>query len=140
MPVGVIGLTRSAAKELGPFGIRVNAVLPGFIETPMIDTVPEEVKMKLFKNIPLNHRPGKPEEVANVCNFLASEKSSYVTGAAIEVTGVITTMFDLFLGDSPLFLILVCMFSIKLGILNGLRLPHECCSRMKELKLNNKLC
>jgi NAD(P)-dependent dehydrogenase (short-subunit alcohol dehydrogenase family) len=84
---GVIGFTKAAAKELGAFNIRVNAVLPGFIETPMIDTVPSDVKIKLFKNIPLQGRPGKPEEVANVIEFLASKKASYVTGSAVEVTG-----------------------------------------------------
>ena len=53
----------------------------------MIQTVPTDVKNKLFKNIPLNGRPGTPEEVAEVCSFLVSDKASYVTGATIEVTG-----------------------------------------------------
>ena len=68
------------------FGIRVNAVLPGFIETPMTETVPDNVKQLFIKKIPL-HRMGKPEEVAEVITFLASSKSSYINGASIEVTG-----------------------------------------------------
>lgn len=68
------------------FGIRVNTVLPGFIETPMTKTVPDNVKQLFIKNIPL-HRMGKPEEVAEVIAFLTSSKSSYVNGASIEVTG-----------------------------------------------------
>ncbi|XP_033327960.2 (3R)-3-hydroxyacyl-CoA dehydrogenase isoform X1 [Megalopta genalis] len=83
---GVIALTKTASFEFGEFGIRVNAVLPGFIETPMTETVPENVK-QMFKNkIPLR-RMGKPEEVAEVITFLASGNSSYINGASIEVTG-----------------------------------------------------
>lgn len=68
------------------FGVRVNTVLPGFIETPMIESVPDNVRQLFMKRIPLR-RMGKPEEVAEVIAFLASSKSSYVNGASIEVTG-----------------------------------------------------
>lgn len=71
------------------FGVRVNTVLPGFIETPMTETVPDNVKGMFIKKIPLR-RMGKPEEVAEVIVFLASSKSSYISGASIEVTGGMT--------------------------------------------------
>uniref|UniRef100_A0A3B5BML4 (3R)-3-hydroxyacyl-CoA dehydrogenase n=1 Tax=Stegastes partitus TaxID=144197 RepID=A0A3B5BML4_9TELE len=77
---GVQGLTRTAAKELSRFGIRCNCVLPGFISTPMTDKVPEKVISKIFVSF-------CPPEVADVCAFLASDDSRYVTGASIEVTG-----------------------------------------------------
>lgn len=64
----------------------MNAVLPGFIDTPITTTVPDKVKELFIKNIPLQ-RIGKPQEVAEVIAFLASDKSSYVTGASIDVTG-----------------------------------------------------
>lgn len=83
---GVIGFTKSLAKELGRFGVRVNAVAPGLIETRMIEGMPEKVK-EMAKTITSLGRFGKPEEVANVVLFLASELSSFVTGAVIEVTG-----------------------------------------------------
>ncbi|CAL7947871.1 unnamed protein product [Xylocopa violacea] len=83
---GVIALTKTAALEFGQFGVRVNTVLPGFIETPMTETVPENVKRIFLKKIALQ-RTGKPEEVAEVVTFLASNKSSYVNGTSIEVTG-----------------------------------------------------
>ncbi|KAM3596466.1 uncharacterized protein V6R79_014953 [Siganus canaliculatus] len=83
---GVEGLTRTAAKELSRFGIRCNCVLPGFISTPMTDKVPEKVISKLKSLVPLG-RMGEPAEVADVCAFLASDDSRYVTGASIEVTG-----------------------------------------------------
>jgi len=68
------------------FGIRVNAVLPGFIETPMTAIIPDETREMLLKNVPLQ-RAGKPEEIAEVIAFLASDRSSYINGASIEVTG-----------------------------------------------------
>lgn len=68
------------------FGIRVNTVLPGFIQTPMTDVVPEKVKQMMVKRIPLR-RMGTPEEVAQVITFLASSESSYVNGASIDITG-----------------------------------------------------
>lgn len=83
---GVIGITKSMAKEMGKFNIRVNAVLPGFIETPMTETVPENLMQMTKLLIPLG-RLGNPEEIANTCAFLTSDKSSYITGATIEVTG-----------------------------------------------------
>ncbi|CAL1533041.1 unnamed protein product [Lymnaea stagnalis] len=83
---GVIGLTKTAAKELSRYNIRVNAVLPGFIITPMTETVPDHVMQMIKAMIPLQ-RFGQPEEVAEVCAFLASPRSSYITGQAIEVTG-----------------------------------------------------
>ncbi|XP_029046211.1 estradiol 17-beta-dehydrogenase 8 isoform X1 [Osmia bicornis bicornis] len=86
---GVIALTRTACLEFGQFGVRVNTVLPGFIQTPMTETVPDNVKGMFIKKIPLR-RMGKPEEVAEVIVFLASSKSSYINGASIEVTGGMT--------------------------------------------------
>ncbi|XP_067640271.1 (3R)-3-hydroxyacyl-CoA dehydrogenase [Eurosta solidaginis] len=83
---GVISLSEIAAKEFGKFGIRVNAILPGFINTPMVDSVPEKIKTDILQRCPMG-RLGRPEEIANVIAFLASEKSSYVNGAAIPVTG-----------------------------------------------------
>ncbi|KAM4539282.1 (3R)-3-hydroxyacyl-CoA dehydrogenase [Odontesthes bonariensis] len=83
---GVEGLTRTAAKELSRFGIRCNCVLPGFISTPMTDKVPEKVISKMKSLVPLG-RMGEPAEVADVCAFLASDDSRYITGTSIEVTG-----------------------------------------------------
>ncbi|XP_044162248.1 (3R)-3-hydroxyacyl-CoA dehydrogenase [Bufo gargarizans] len=83
---GVEGLTKTAAKELAKFGIRCNTVLPGFIATPMTDKVPQKVLDKIAGLIPMG-RLGQPEDVADVCAFLASDDSRYITGASIEVTG-----------------------------------------------------
>lgn len=83
---GLIGFTKSVAKEYGSKGITVNAVAPGFIQTAMTDSLPEEVKSAYLKQIPLG-RFGTPEDVASVVEFLASEKAAYVTGQVIEVTG-----------------------------------------------------
>lgn len=83
---GVIGLTKSAARELAQRGVRVNAIAPGFIETDMTDKLPEDVKKKMLENTPLN-RFGKPEEIADVVVFLASDMSSFVTGQIINVNG-----------------------------------------------------
>lgn len=83
---GIIGFTKSVAREYGSKGITVNAVAPGFIQTAMTDTLPENVKDGYLKQIPVG-RFGSPEDVANVVEFLASEKSDYVTGQVIEVTG-----------------------------------------------------
>ncbi|KAJ8734554.1 hypothetical protein PYW08_013804 [Mythimna loreyi] len=83
---GVIGMTQSAAKELGKFNIRVNVILPGFIETPMVKTVPEKVMQGMLKLVPLG-RMGQPSELAEVIAFLSSDKSSFMTGASIDVTG-----------------------------------------------------
>ena len=83
---GIIGFTKSLAKELGSRNILVNAVAPGFIETKMTDVLKEQVKEEIAKNIPLK-RMGTPEDVANVVAFLASEDSSYVTGQVIHIDG-----------------------------------------------------
>ncbi|KAI8429527.1 hypothetical protein MSG28_000160 [Choristoneura fumiferana] len=83
---GVVAMTQSAAKELGKFNIRVNVVLPGFTETPIVQTVPDKVKQGMLKMVPLG-RMGQPSEIAEVITFLSSDKSSFVTGASIDVTG-----------------------------------------------------
>lgn len=83
---GLIGMTKSAAKELGSRGITVNAVAPGFIETDMTDALPEELKEGAKKQIALG-RFGKPEEIANVVAFLASDAAAYVTGQVIVTDG-----------------------------------------------------
>ncbi len=83
---GMLGLTKSIAQELGSRGVRANAVAPGFILTDMTDKLPEEVKKQWAEQIPLR-RGGAPEDVANVCLFLASDLSSYVTGQVISVCG-----------------------------------------------------
>ncbi|VVD06146.1 unnamed protein product [Leptidea sinapis] len=80
---GVVAMTKSAAKELGKFNIRVNAILPGVIDTQMIKTVPDKVKESMLKMVPLG-RLGSPTEVAEVIMFLSSDKSSFITGAAID--------------------------------------------------------
>merc|ERR1712126_22528 len=74
---GVIGFTKTAAKELGKFGIRVNVILPGFIKTPMTDVVPEKVKAGILSSVPLGDF-GDPEDIAEVVSFLASERSKYI--------------------------------------------------------------
>jgi len=83
---GIIGFTKSLAKELGPRGICVNAVAPGYIRTAMTDKLPEEVKKKMLAMIPLG-RFGKPEDIAAAVLFLASEASSYITGKVLTVDG-----------------------------------------------------
>ncbi|MGO9614594.1 MAG: 3-oxoacyl-[acyl-carrier-protein] reductase [Dissulfurispiraceae bacterium] len=83
---GVISFTKALSKELGPFGIRVNAVAPGVIETDMIGSLSERTKDAYLSAIPLK-RFGKPHEVAAVVRFLASEDASYITGETICVTG-----------------------------------------------------
>ena len=83
---GMVGLTKSIAQELGSRGIRANAVAPGFILTEMTAKLPEEVKKEWAQKIPLR-RGGLPEDIANVCLFLASDLSSYVTGQVISVCG-----------------------------------------------------
>ncbi|MFG6448571.1 3-oxoacyl-ACP reductase FabG [Roseateles sp. BYS180W] len=82
----VEGITKTWARELGPQGIRVNAVSPGFVATSIIDTVPEKVLNGLREQVPLK-RIGKPEEVANAYAFLASDEASYINGAVLEVSG-----------------------------------------------------
>jgi 3-oxoacyl-[acyl-carrier protein] reductase len=86
---GVIGFTKTWSRELGPKGIRVNAVAPGFVATHILDTIPEKVLADMRQRVPL-HRLGTPEEIANVYCFLASDEASYVNGAVIEVSGGMT--------------------------------------------------
>lgn len=83
---GIIGFTKSLAKEVASRNILVNAVAPGFIETSMTDVLKEEVKEEIAKNIPLN-RMGTVQDVANVVKFLTSDDSSYITGQVIHVDG-----------------------------------------------------
>ncbi len=83
---GIIGFTKSLAKEVGRFGVRVNAIAPGFIETKMVESVPEEIKIMVKKLTALG-RFGKPEEVANLVYFLASDNASFITGAIINIDG-----------------------------------------------------
>lgn len=83
---GIIGLTKSMAKELCSRNIRVNAVAPGYIETDMTESLTPEQKQAMLKNIPLG-RPGTPEEVAHAVVFLASPQSNYITGQVIIVAG-----------------------------------------------------
>jgi len=86
---GVIGFTKTWSRELGPKGIRVNAVAPGFVETPILDTVPDKLLQEMCEQVPLR-RLGRPEEIANVYAFLASDEASYVNGAVLEVSGGMT--------------------------------------------------
>lgn len=83
---GIIGFTKSLAKEVASRNILVNAVAPGFIETNMTDVLKDEIKENIAKSIPLK-RMGKAEDVANVVKFLASKESSYITGQVINVDG-----------------------------------------------------
>lgn len=83
---GILGFTKSVAKELGSRNIRSNAIAPGFIETDMTAKLSEEVRKEWAKTIPLR-RGGKPEDVANACVFLASELSTYITGQTLNVCG-----------------------------------------------------
>ena len=86
---GVIGFTKTWSRELGPKGIRVNAVAPGFVATHILDSIPEKVLADMKQRVPL-HRLGTPEEIANVYCFLASDEASYINGAVIEVSGGMT--------------------------------------------------
>jgi 3-oxoacyl-[acyl-carrier protein] reductase len=82
----IIGMTKTAAKELGSRGINVNAVAPGFIKTPMTDKLTEEQRNKMLEMISMK-RYGEVEEIAGVVSFLASDDASYVTGQVIEISG-----------------------------------------------------
>lgn len=86
---GVIGFVKTWARELGPKGIRCNAVCPGFIATPILNTIPDKVMAQMTERVPMK-RLGRPEEVANLYAFLASDEASYINGAVIEVTGGLT--------------------------------------------------
>ncbi len=83
---GVIGLTRSLAKEYGPSGIRVNAIAPGVIETDMLSSFSHEERRALAEETPLG-RLGRPEDVAELCAFLASDRAAFITGQTISVDG-----------------------------------------------------
>lgn len=83
---GIIGFTKSIAKELGSRGITVNAIAPGFIETDMTDVLSDKVKEKLLENVAVK-RLGSPEDVANLAAFLASDNASYITGQVVNVDG-----------------------------------------------------
>ncbi len=83
---GVIGFSQTWARELGPHGVRSVAVCPGFVQTPILDTIPENVMQALLEKVPLG-RLAKPEEIASVYAFLASDDASYINGVAIEVSG-----------------------------------------------------
>ncbi len=87
---GIIGFTKSVAKEVGSRNIRCNAIAPGFIITEMTDKLPDEVKEAWIKAIPLR-RGGTPEDVANACIFLASDLSSYISGQVLNVCGAMQT-------------------------------------------------
>jgi 3-oxoacyl-[acyl-carrier protein] reductase len=86
---GVIGFAKTWARELGPKGIRANAVCPGFIATPILHTIPDKVMAQMVERVPLK-RLGQPEEVANLYAWLASDEASYINGAVIEVAGGLT--------------------------------------------------
>ncbi len=83
---GVVGLSKTAARELARKGITVNVVCPGFIDTEMTRAVPEKIRTKIIEKIPMGE-VGKPEDVANMVAFLASDEARYVTGAIIDVGG-----------------------------------------------------
>jgi 3-oxoacyl-[acyl-carrier protein] reductase len=86
---GVIGFTKTWARELGPKGVRVNAVAPGFVQTPILASMPEKVISRMREQVPLG-RLGQPEEIASVYAFLASPDAAYINGAVIEVSGGMT--------------------------------------------------
>ena len=83
---GMIALAQSVAKEMGPKGIRLNTIAPGFIETAMTASLSEEIREDWKKKIPLR-RAGQPEDIANTALFLASDLSSYISGQVIQVDG-----------------------------------------------------
>lgn len=83
---GIIGFTKSLAREVASRGIRVNAIAPGFIETAMTDAIPAELRDKMLAEIPMG-RPGKPEDVAAAALFLCSDLSTYITGEVLKVAG-----------------------------------------------------
>ena len=87
---GIIGFTKSLAKEMGTRNIRCNTVAPGFIETDMTDELDDKTREAYLANIPLK-RFGKSSEVADVCVFLASDMGAYISGQTISVCGALTT-------------------------------------------------
>lgn len=87
---GVLGLTSTWALELARYGITVNAVAPGFIETPMTQKIPPEIREKFAQRIPMK-RMGKPDEIANAVTFFVSEPAAYITGQCLTVDGGLST-------------------------------------------------
>lgn len=83
---GVIGLTRTVALEGASKGVTANAVAPGFIQTPMTDKIPEEIKQKMISSIPVK-RIGYPSDVAHAVKFFASKEAGYITGQVLEING-----------------------------------------------------
>jgi len=83
---GVIGMVKTWARELGRKGIRANAICPGFIETPILGSIPDKVIRMMEDKVPMG-RLGRPEEIANTYAWLASDEASYINGAVIEVSG-----------------------------------------------------
>jgi len=83
---GIVGLTKTVARELARYNINVNAIMPGLVDTPLLRGIPEKYLKPMIEEVPLK-RIGRPEDIANVVAFLASEDSSYMTGAIVEVTG-----------------------------------------------------
>jgi 3-oxoacyl-[acyl-carrier protein] reductase len=86
---GVIGMVKTWARELGRKGIRANAICPGFVETPILKSMPDKVIKMIEDRVPLG-RLAKPEEIANTYAWLASDEASYINGAVIEVSGGVT--------------------------------------------------
>lgn len=83
---GIYGFTKSLAQEVARYGITVNAISPGFVESRMVNSIPQEVRDQIIKSIPVG-RLAKPEEIAWTIAFLASEKSAYITGANLSING-----------------------------------------------------
>ena len=87
---GILGLTKALAKETARRNVRVNAILPGFIQTSMTATVPDHILHNILQPRIAMQRMGQPQDVANVIAFLASERSSYITGTTIECSGMVS--------------------------------------------------
>lgn len=83
---GVIGFTKSLALEIAKKNVRVNAIAPGFIVSDMTDAIPEDFRQKVIEQIPMK-RVGEPKDIADICTFLGSDRSTYITGQVISVTG-----------------------------------------------------